>query len=437
MVLAAAAGAPAAAQTLVFHDVNIVDGRGSLVQPGMDLTVADGRIVAIAPAPASGRSAVVKPGVQVIEGHGKYLMPGIIDAHVHLRGADLKAVLAGYLYHGVTTIADLGNAPATILPLREAERAGRIAAPRIFAAGNLVTAPGGKSAEMGLLVSDFARDRPLLAQHLATQQPDFAKLVYDEGGWPGTAPVALLPLSLLRQVDGFYKQQGLRTIVHVVNEQRAMEALDAGADALAHALIEAPVNDAFVRRMAASKTPFASTLAVGDMPERLTRHPEFLDQPAYAAVTSPQERETLRTTVRNSYLSGPRKAFADWRTRMLPVCMDNIRRIVQAGGMAALGTDQSNGAATHREMALLVQAGLTPAQVIPIATHNAAVFLGKAEELGAVEVGKRADLLLLHADPTQDVTHIAAIALVMKNGRIVDESLLPLAGGPQKARWAP
>jgi imidazolonepropionase-like amidohydrolase len=87
-------------------------------------------------------------------------------------------------------------------------------------------------------------------------------------------------------------------------------------------------------------------------------------------------------------------------------------------------------------MELLVQAGLTPAQVIKIATHNGAVFLGKADDLGSVEEGKLADLVLLTADPLKDIDNTKAIALVMKNGAILDESALPLAGGPAKRRYA-
>jgi imidazolonepropionase-like amidohydrolase len=86
-------------------------------------------------------------------------------------------------------------------------------------------------------------------------------------------------------------------------------------------------------------------------------------------------------------------------------------------------------------MELLVQAGLTPAQVIEIATHNGAVFLGKADDMGSVEEGKLADLVLLNADPLKDIDNTKAIALVMKGGRIIDESALPMAGGPVKRRY--
>ncbi len=86
-------------------------------------------------------------------------------------------------------------------------------------------------------------------------------------------------------------------------------------------------------------------------------------------------------------------------------------------------------------MELLVQAGIEPAQVIRIATLNGAIFLGKENELGSVEPGKWADLVLLKADPTVDIENAKAIAVVIKGGQLIDETKLPLAGGPQGWRW--
>src|SRR5882724_744457 len=157
------------AKLLTFRHVTVIDGRALAPAADMDVTVEDGRIKAVTP------SSSAPPHGAVIEGRGMYLMPGMMDVHVHLRGA-AEAVLAGYLYEGITTVADLGNQPDYILPLRAAERAGRIASPRIFAAGNLITSPGGKSAEMGIPVTDFIKDKALLEQHVARQQPDLAKL---------------------------------------------------------------------------------------------------------------------------------------------------------------------------------------------------------------------------------------------------------------------
>jgi imidazolonepropionase-like amidohydrolase len=120
---------------------------------------------------------------------------------------------------------------------------------------------------------------------------------------------------------------------------------------------------------------------------------------------------------------------------MTPIAMENVRKIHAAGGTVACGTDQSSGAATQRELELLAASGISPLEVIQIATHNSAVFLGKADQLGSVDAGKLADLVLLSKDPTVDINNTKSIVFVMKNGQIIDESQLPLAGGTQKRRY--
>jgi imidazolonepropionase-like amidohydrolase len=432
----------AQAETWTIEHVGLIDGRGTPLQRDMTVVVDGERIASVLPSAVAGSARG-----KVIDGRGKVLMPGLMDIHIHLRGvlpglnadgthktdpALAESLLASYLYLGFTTVLDLGNPPEHIVRERIEERAGRIRSPRIFAAGNMVVYPGAKGDSVGIRIADFERDKPLLDRHIALQQPDIVKLTLDEQGWGDTPMVPLMSAPLLRQIIEYYNLRGIRSTVHVTNELRSLEAIYAGADSLAHPVIQGPETDAFVKLMAAKKIPFATTLTIGDNYSRLVDHPEFLDQPDYVASFSPAERQRQKTELREQYRG---RYWTTWRKIMLPVNQENIARIVQAGGIAALGTDQSSGPAAHREMQLLVQAGLTPLQVITIATGNAAVFLGKADVLGTVEPTKLADLVLLNADPTTDIERTRDIAFVMKNGEIVDESRLPLAGGRQPRRF--
>jgi imidazolonepropionase-like amidohydrolase len=122
---------------------------------------------------------------------------------------------------------------------------------------------------------------------------------------------------------------------------------------------------------------------------------------------------------------------------MTPIAQENVRKIDAAGGVVACGTDQSSGPATQRELELLAAAGIPPLEVIRIATYNSAVFLGKADQLGSVQEGKLADLVLLQASPATDINNTKSIVFVMKGGQIIDESQLPLAGGRQPRRFNP
>lgn len=111
---------------------------------------------------------------------------------------------------------------------------------------------------------------------------------------------------------------------------------------------------------------------------------------------------------------------------MTPIAQENIRLINEAGGVMALGTDKSSGPALHREMELLVAAGISPLDVIRIGTLNAAKFIGKEKELGSISVGKLADMVLLDADPLADIDNAKKINMVIKNGVIIDRSKLEL-----------
>lgn len=432
----------ARADTYTIQHVTLIDGTGALPKPDMTVVVDGDRIASVRPSAAAGPVRG-----KAIDGRGKYLMPGMMDVHIHLRGAlpELDAngkhktdraaaegALASYIYDGVTTVVDVGNQPENILYERAEERAGRIQSPRIFATGNLVTYPGSHGDGMAIRVSDFEKDKGLLDRHIAEQNPDILKLTYDEEGW-GTRPmITLMPTDLLQQIIEYYNLHGIRTTIHVSNEKRAIEAIYAGTDTLAHPIIQGPVSDSFVKLMAAKKTPFATTLTIGENYSRLAEHPEYLDQPDYVAALSAAERTKLKTETRAEF---QKRVWTTWMKLMTPICEENIRKIVAAGGVAALGTDQSSGPAAHREMELLVQAGVPNLEVIKIATLNGAIFLGKADDMGSVEEKKLADLVLLNSDPIANIDNTKDIALVMKGGKILDESKLPLAGGPQKKRY--
>lgn len=437
----ASAPRAALAEAWAIEHVTLIDGTGHAPQADMTVTVDGDRITGVTP------SALAKAAKgHVIDGRGKYLMPGLMDVHIHLHGgvepqADAPATraaavqaLASFLYSGVTTVYDAGNQADVILPLRAEERAGKIASPRIFATGNLITYPGSHGSGMAVTIQDFEKDKEKLDKQIAEQQPDVIKLTLEEEGWGARPMIPLMPEPLLQDILRYYNLHGIRSTIHVSSELRSEEAIYAGADSLAHPVIQGPVSDSFVKLMAAKKIPFASTLTIGENYSRLAEHPEYLDQPLYAASFSAADRQTLKTKIRAEYQT---RLWTAWMKLMTPVAQENIRKVHAAGGVVAMGTDQSSGPASQRELELLVAGGIKPFDVLTIATHNGAVLLGKADQLGSVEPGKLADLLLLNADPTADIENVKKIAFVMKGGQIVDESKLPLAGGPQKRRFAP
>jgi imidazolonepropionase-like amidohydrolase len=284
---------------------------------------------------------------------------------------------------------------------------------------------------VGIAIDSWPQSKLVLEKQIAEQKPDIAKLVLEEEGWGSRPLIPMMPVDLLQEIIKLYNEHGIRTTIHVSSELRALEAIYAGGDTLAHPVIQGPVSDTFVRLMVAKKIPFVSTLTIGENYGRIVDHMEFLDEPLYVASLSPQERQRLRTSMRDDYATRP---WTAWMKVMTPIAMENIRKIDAAGGIVASGTDQSSGAAAHRELELLVTAGISPLKVIRIATYNSAVFLGKAEDLGSVEEGKLADLVLLNADPSLNINNAKAISVVIKGGQIIEEAKLPLPGGRMPAR---
>jgi imidazolonepropionase-like amidohydrolase len=449
------------AGTYTFQHVTLIDGTGRAPKTDMSVVVKDGHFTSILP------SAVAGPAQgNVIDGHGKYLIPGLMDVHIHLKGFSRSGAawttgtrpaasgqwtvdrtvgeqaLASFLYAGVTTVLDCGNIPENILPLRADERAGKILAPHIFATGNLVTYPGSHGTDIAINVTSWPEAKTALQAQIDSEHPDVQKITYDDEGWGARPLIPILPRDLFEHIVEFYNDHGIRTVVHISNESRAREAIYSGVDALAHTPIQGPVTDAFVKLMAAKQIPTTTTMMIGDNYGRLHDHPEYLDQPLYVATMSAAERAALKKTIaeggETALKSSPvlyQRTWRRWMDTQKPILEDNLKRIDAAGGVVATGTDGSNGAGTQRELELLAEAGIPNLEIIKIATFNAARLLGKQETMGSIEEGKIADAVLLDANPIADINNAKDIALVMKQGDIIDESKLPLAGGPQKRRY--
>jgi imidazolonepropionase-like amidohydrolase len=395
-------------------------------------------------------------GCSVVDCEGRFAVPGLMDMHIHLRGSPhsgptmenpvpagdepgagpggdarnngqapgsgLISRLHSFLYTGVTSIYDAGNDPDVILPLRSAERSGQIAAPRIFCTGSLLTCPGGHGHQIGATqIAALPADERALTDFLGAE-PDVVKITYDEHNWGVRPLIPILSPDTLRQIIRFCHEHRRRVTVHVSNELRAREAVEAGADSLAHPVIQSPITEEFAWLVAAKRIPVVSTLTIGERYSRVADHPEFADEPMYAACMSQAEREHLKAVESPHQQRNP---WAAWMKVMTPIAQENIRRLVAAGGTVVTGTDLSLGPEYHRELALLQEGGLQPWEVLQAATQNAGVFLGRAD-LGTIRPGQAADLLLVEDDPTADIRNLAKIWQVYKGGELVDRAGLRL-----------
>lgn len=416
------------AESVLIENVTLIDGTGKQPVPNAWVHVDGERITAVGNGGSKAPSAT-----RQIDATGKYLIPGLMDMHIHLKGGprgeqtvDREAgvmALQGYLYSGVTSIYDAGNDPEYIAGLRGEERSEELESPRIFSTIGTVTYPGSHGGGAGAtLVESWPQAKKKLDEHIA-REPDVLKLTYEARGWGSRPMIPKLPIDLLEEIVHYYNDHGIRTTVHTSDERSARQAIFAGIDTLAHPVIVGPISKEFAKLMGAKKTPMVTTLTIGENYSRLAENPEYLNQPLYQAVLPANEIEHLQTEVQQRFAE---RKWTWWMQIMTPVAQENLRQIHAAGGVLVLGTDQTIGPAVHRELELLVDAGIPELDVIQIATLNGAVFLGKEDVLGSIEEGKLADMVLLSADPTKDINNAKLIDTVFKNGQIVDRSRLGL-----------
>ena len=423
---------------LVLRNATVVDTIGKELKPNSTVVIRGNRIEDIA-----WSASIDDPDSKVIDCEGKYLLPGLMDMHVHLHyghhtgpsqenptpnflpkneEAGLISRLHSFLYCGVTSIYDAGNVAEQIFSLRDAERSERMVSPRIFCAGSIVTCPGGHGSQLSTHIASLPMDETKLADHLA-KNPDIVKVTYDEHNWGIRPLIPILSIETLRGIVDYCHSKKFRVTAHVSNELRAREAVSCGVDALAHPVIQSPVTSEFVWLLSVKKIPVVSTLAIGERYSRLADHPEYLDQTLYKDCMEESERLELKTEESNKQKAN---RWATWMKTMTPVAQDNLRRLVEAGAVVATGTDLSFGPDYHRELELLQDGGVAPMDIIVAATQGSAAFLGKEKEMGAIRIGYLGDLLLVEEDPTKDIRNLQKISVVIKDGRVVDRSKLSL-----------
>ncbi|MEO7775715.1 MAG: amidohydrolase family protein [Steroidobacteraceae bacterium] len=415
------------AADLAIIDATVIDGSGGPNIPHQTVLIKDGRIAAVQSATAS-----LPAGTRTIEATGKFLMPGWIDAHIHLVGAgqwrgldnppgvdiDFDAALTalqGFLYVGVTSVYDAANNPDLIFEMRRRERGGKIVSPRIFASGHALSWPGSWMAGdfHGVGVPNWPGTIKVLDEQIALK-PDIQKLV-----------VPSLPVAVMTKMVAYLKDHGVRTTIHALGEDLARAAVEAGIDTLTHPVTTPGATASFTNMLATRQIPVATTLAVFDEIIRLGEDPTAIDTPLNNFVIGRQEIAARQSKGPPLYTS---KGWPAMFKAQAPYMKGNLRDLYDAGGVLALGTDRSDGPLYFREMQLVAELGIPAAAIVRMGTLNGARFLGLEKDLGTIAVGKLADLVILEADPTTDIRNAEAITAVIKNGVLIDRSSLALPG---------
>ena len=423
------------------------DGANALA-PDSTIVITGNRIAAV----GRTRTIAVPAGSTIIDGRGKWVVPGLVDAHVHFfqsgnlytrpdaadfnawmpyakeverNKARLPATFKVWLASGVTTVVDIGG-PFWNFEIRDSAERTK-AAPRVVVAGPLISTVDDPPLDLGdppiIKITSADEARALVRRELA-RKPDYIKVwfIYRFSGDLAAQE------DIVKATADEAHAAGVPLAVHATQLATAKAALRAGADYLVHSVDDAPVDEEFLQLAKARHIVYCPTLfvhegyvyALSNTWKPTTAELRLADPQILAAMDdlNRMPREAIPGRVA-SLMANPPPASVP------PAAMRNLRVVWDAGIPVAMGTDAGNigtlhGPSVFREMALMREAGLTPLEVLRSATVNGAKAARREMDLGVIAPGRLADVLILDDDPLRDPENLSHIHRVIKDGIVFD-----------------
>ena len=420
LALAAAAIATARvgaqAQPIAIDGARLIDGTGAAPVDNAIVVIAGDRIAAAGP-----RASVrIPPGAAVVDARGRVVLPGLVDVHCHINQPpdEMKRYWAAQLRWGVTTMRSTGNDKPETVPLFRQTREGALLAPRAYTAGQgfNVSGPYPGAPTFKPASPDDARAN---VRSLKAQGVDFIKIWMTDPKFPPEVIAAIV-------AEG--RAQGIPIVAHVTDVASLRQLADQGVTDFLHVPVDRPPTPELIAYAKSKKLTFAPTLANIESRWFYYEHPEILQMPMLQAALYPRGRQMLADAERKAQTLGA-PDLAQRKARMRGEMYPFIKAMSDAGVRVVTGTDCGAeasqvtpfGHATHREVQMLVEAGLAPIAALRAATLDAARVVTRSEdpEYGSIRAGKAADLVLLDADPTRDIANTIRIGRVMRAGRWV------------------
>jgi imidazolonepropionase-like amidohydrolase len=391
---------PRVAESTLIRNVRVIDGKGGPATEPRDILIQGGRIKQIAQTGTLSGS-----GVRVIDGAGRFVIPGLIDLHAHLDRPDL---VPGWIYFGITTVRDQGAAMAPMVAYADAIAAGILPGPRI--------AYGGFQ-----FYSDWGFDGEQWRGIEPEFDPDHIRRAVDLAQAFGAQHIKTRTFrrwDINARMIAEAHRRGLRVTGHC---SHLLPLVAAGMDAKEHIGACEPRGDKYmyddmIQLFRAANIGVVPTISYLDLAVRLNGKTEMLEQDAELAPFIPSKESfgwMLELT------ADERKEWRDDVQRS----QEMANKLSRAGVTIGAGTDiWQIPTGIHMELELLVAAGLSPSQAIQAGTGGAAHILGAEKDLGTIEAGKWADLVFLDADPLADIRNTRRIWNVMQYGQLVDRA---------------
>ena len=448
-------------QVLVLRGATAFDGNGGMI-PNSVIVVKEGRIAAI-----GGAETGIPAKAEVVDLAGKFITPGLVDAHVHfgqtgffdgrpdaldirdtIDYAVLQSKLQGnpgryyesYLRSGVTAVYDVGGYPWSIALQTSAEN--DLNAPHVAAAGPLLSPVPDENL--------IALNTPGQKQLLNLSSPGFGRQAVRQNSSLGSTGIKIWQINLrdsvfmesLRAVADEAARWDNPLIVHATDLDQAKEALRLGAKVLVHSVDDRVVDQEFIELAKKAEVVYCPTLVVLRgyyNAYRALGGESWMVDPNGAV--DPDTRQLIEAAPRFfKYLPDPEgyEAMLGSRdayiSRLEKTMADNLLRVYQAGITIAVSTDAGNpgtlhGISIYDEMEAMQQAGIPAGDILSMATRNGARTMRRLDDFGTLEAGKMADLIILEEDPSEDISHMRSITHVMRGGllRPVNEPFIDAA----------
>jgi imidazolonepropionase-like amidohydrolase len=392
----------------------LIDGTGAAPVEGATMLVRGGRIEAVGPA----AQVEVPAGAARVDLDGKTVMPGIINAHGHISDvvglesgpehytkANIERQLGLYARYGVTTVFSLGGDGPDAFEVRAAQNTPALAQARLFVAGPVVSA------------DDPQRARELV-DAIAGTGPDLLKIRVDDN--LGTTRKLDQPVweAIIEEAHS----RGLRVAAHVYYLEDARALVVKDVDFIAHSVRNTEVDEGFASILRSKDVCVCPTLTREVSTYVYESTPDFFNDPFFLREADPAVVEQLKAPERQAQFRGS-KSGQTYKAQ-LPVAMRNVKLLSEAGVRLAFGTDTGpvarfQGYFEHMELAMLVEAGLTPMQALVSATGDAARCMRVADRIGTLAPGLEADFLVLGRNPLDDIANTKSLEAVYIKGNFV------------------
>jgi imidazolonepropionase-like amidohydrolase len=419
------------AAVTIIPDVNVIAGDGSAEAKNVTIVLDGAKIRELR---TGAQGAKPRRGERVLHFEGKTVMPGLISGHSHVGLVDGAAIkpenyntqnierqLKQYEHYGVTTVTSLGLNQDLVYQLRDEQRNGKLAGATLLTAGRGIGVPGGVP---GLNVAKDQVYRPKnrdearsAVREMAVHHPDIIKIWVDDNLGKSPKPDMDVEAAVIEEAH----KRGLHVAAHIFYLSDAKKLVADGVDVLAHSVRDKPVDSELIRLMKEHHTFYIPTLQLEEAFFIYADKPDWIKSTFFLDALQPQTRELLLSSAFAAKIQSD-PATVEHR-QFLTTAEHNLKALFDAGVTIGFGTDSGAmptripGFAEHRELQLMVEAGLSPMEALRSATGRNAAMLGL--ETGTLAVGKQADLLVLDDDPFNEIANTQKIAAVLHNGVVV------------------